>query len=182
MHQSPYTIILIGCLVLFGIYRRVRRNIGWQQLNPGRLQVRAVIFFVMGLLFLAAGAIHPISLLSDALGVLIGLLLAYYSAGLTVYEQRDGRWYYRPNTWIGGIVIALFFGRLVYRLYTVSQLKQPGGLPNGQPGGMSSLNSSIGNPWTAGLLLIMFAYYVVYCLILIRKHKTQPGSVPAGKN
>ena len=33
MHLSANTIIIISALLLFSIYRRVRRNIGWQHLD-----------------------------------------------------------------------------------------------------------------------------------------------------
>jgi hypothetical protein len=40
---------------------------------------------------------HPTSLISDGLGILIGIILAYYGAIMTRLEQRDGHWYFRPN-------------------------------------------------------------------------------------
>lgn len=117
MQQQQYTIIFVIALVMFSIFRRVRRNIGWQQLKPGQMKTRAVLFLVVGAIFLAQGVIHPISLISEAAGIVLGVILAYYGAALTRFEQRDGRWYYCPNAWMGSIVIAIFFGRLIYRMY-----------------------------------------------------------------
>ena len=43
--------------------------------------------------------------------ITMGIILAYYSSAMTYFEQRDGRWYYRPNLWFGGTVIAIFMAR-----------------------------------------------------------------------
>lgn len=175
--QHYYTIIIIVGLLLFSIFRRVRRNIGWQPLELGKLRWRTAIFFIIGLLFLIEGAFHPISLLSDAVGILVGTLLAYYGAGMTRFEQRDNRWYYRPNTWIGSMVIVIFFARLLYRFYEMYLLTKSGGLQGAQAGSLKNMGYDVGNPWTAGLLIIMFAYYVTYYIYLLRnqKHLSQSG-------
>jgi hypothetical protein len=173
MNQQHYTGILIICLVLFSIFRRVRRNIGWQQLNPKKMTARITIFCIIGLLFLAEGVLHPISLLSDAVGILIGVVLAYYGAGMTQFEKRDGKLYYRPNTWIGSIVTAIFFGRLIYRFYEMYAVMKSGNLQANysQNNGFQNMGFSASDPWTAGLMLIMFAYYTVYFIFLLRKQK-----------
>lgn len=174
MNQHSFTIIGIIALVIFGIYRRIRRNIGWQQLNPRRLMVRTCLFFIIGLAFLAGGISHPISLLSDVVGILVGIILAYYGATLTSFEQRDGRLHYRPNIWIGSTVTLLFLARLFYRFYKMYTVGIVTGLPEEQ-----TIGFTIGQSWTAGLMLIMFAYYIFYYLILIKKQKQLSF---AGKN
>jgi len=169
MHSS--SILIIGALILFSIYRRVRRTIGWQALNPKNMVFRVGILSVLGLVFLAEGALHPISLISDLVGVLLGAVLAFYGAGMTRFEQREKRWYYRPNTWIGSIVTAIFLIRFIYRFSGILSLGNANGLQGGQNAGMQNLSNTVGNSWTAGLMLIMFAYYVIYYIILIRKQK-----------
>lgn len=166
--MQSYSVIIIVALILFSIFRRVRRNIGWQELNSGRMMFRVVIFLVIGVLFLIGGAVHPISLISDVVGVLLGVILAFYSAGLTRFEQREKSLYYRPNTWIGSIVIAIFLIRFIYRFATIFV---QGNLTGGGKEGMQNFSYTIGNSWTAGFMLIMFAYYVFYYIILIRKQK-----------
>ncbi len=170
MNQQPISIAIIILLVVFAIFRRVRRNIGWQPLNTRKLIIRSILFLVIGLVFMAEGVSHPLSLVSDIVGIVLGAGLAYYGAGLTRYEQRGERWFYQPNTWIGSVVIALFLGRLVYRLFTAYSM----GAFNGQAAssaGMNQMNWTTGSSWSAGFLLIMFAYYVCYYIILLRKRK-----------
>jgi heme O synthase-like polyprenyltransferase len=140
------------------------------------MKVRTAIFLIIGLVFLAEGASHPVNFLPEAAGILTGAALAYYGAAMTGFEQRDGRWYYRPNTWIGSIVIAIFFSRLIYRLYEVYILMGTGGLQGyqTQTGGLPNMGGYAGDPWTAGLLVVMFAYYAAYYSILLRRHKHLP--------
>jgi hypothetical protein len=178
--QSIVTIIL-SIFILYRIFLRVRRNIGWQQLNPGKMQVLIAIFFIIGLIFLILGAFHPISLVSDAAGILIGAIIAYYGADMTRFDKRDGHYYYRPNAWIGSLVTAIFLGRLIYRMYEMFTLGNLGGPQGGLSltDKLATMGYNADAPWTSGLLLIMFAYYVMYYIILLRKQKKpESGSAP----
>ena len=166
MHQS--TIFIIIALILFSIFRRVSKMIGWQMIHQGKMTFRIVFSIIIGLLILIEGIYYPISLISDVAGILIGIILAYYSSVATQFEQREKSWYYRPNKWFGFIVIAIFFGRLIYRFY---MMYMQGQFSGGHQGGLQSMGSTLGNSWTTGLILIMFAYYTVYYAILLRKQK-----------
>ncbi|KRF13550.1 CcdC protein domain-containing protein [Paenibacillus sp. Soil787] len=178
MQLQNIVFIFLGIFILYRIFLRVRRNIGWQQLNPGKMQVLTAIFFIVGLIFLIEGAFHPISLISDIAGILIGLILAYFGAVMTRFEQRDGRWYFRPNTWMGSLVTAIFFGRLIYRLYEMYTLGNLGGSQGGLTltDRLATMGYNAESPWTSGLLLVMFAYYILYYIILLRKQKRMPQS------
>jgi hypothetical protein len=115
----------------------------------------------------------PISLISDTVGILIGVILAYYGAVMTRFEERDGRCYYRPSTWIGSLVTVIFLGRVLYRIY---EMYTPGNLGGSQGGltltdRLATMGYNADAPWTSGLLLVMFAYYVMYYIILLRKQK-----------
>jgi hypothetical protein len=171
MQTQTIVIALIAIFILYRIYLRVRRTIGWQQLNPGKLQVSAVILSILGIVLVAMGASHPVSLVSDAAGIVIGIIIAYCGAAMTRFEQRDGSWHYRPNTWIGGIVTALFFGRILYRIYDMVAMTSSGGAH----AGLSAADrlQSVAGGWSAGLMLVMFSYYVVYNIMLLRRQKMQ---------
>ncbi|MED1472429.1 hypothetical protein [Bacillus salipaludis] len=171
MNQHSYSIIIIIVLIFFSIVRRVRRNIGWQQLKQGNLLFRIILFLIIGLIFLAGGVVHPISLISDSLGILLGSILAFYSVGLTTFEQREGRLFYRPNIWIGSMVTILFLVRFIYRFYSMFTGRALSGLQPGQTNGWQNISYTTGNSWTAGLMLIMFSYYVIYYMILLKKQK-----------
>ncbi|MCS7461934.1 hypothetical protein N0M98_17490 [Paenibacillus doosanensis] len=164
--------LIIAAVCIFIVYRivqRVRRTIGWQQLNPGKMRTVTVILSVIGLIFLAQGALHLVSIVSDGIGLMIGVVLAYYGAEMTRFERRGADLFYRTNIWIGSVVTALFLGRLAYRVYGMYAMSQSGGLQQG--GGMMDSLRQMSGGWTSGFMLIMFAYYIAYNLILLRKQK-----------
>lgn len=168
MQLSISAIIIISILFLFIIYRRFRRNTGWQKMNQRKLLARAIIFLIVGLWLLKLGISHPINLISDILGILIGASLAYYGFRKTTFEKRQEDWYFRPNIWIGSAVTLLFFMRLIYRIYYLATLEDLSKLQE-QANGMQNIEYAVGNSWGAGLILIMFAYYATYYLIIVLK-------------
>jgi len=159
---------LIALFIVYRIYLRVRRSIGWQQLKPRKLLYSTVFLTIIGFLFLFAGGLSVASVLSDLAGACIGGLLAYYSSATTRFQQRDGTLYYNSSLWISFTVMALFFGRLAYRFYMLFFV-------NGDHVKSMEALTSIGSspsPWMSGLMLIMFVYYIVYNIsLLTRKHK-----------
>lgn len=79
--MGQQSFIILAAFILFMIFRRVRRHIGWQLLHQ-RKMIRTILMIIIGLLFLAGGIAHPASLT----GILIGMILAYCSAGTTRFE------------------------------------------------------------------------------------------------
>jgi hypothetical protein len=171
VYQHFFGIITIVALILFSIYRRVRRNIGWQQLHMRKIIFRTALFSFIGLIFLIQGALHPISLVSDVVGIGIGIMLAYYSSLKTSFEQRNGSWYYRPDIWIGSLVTAIFLVRLLSRFYRMYESGAFEGTNGANTNGFQTMNYASGNSWSSGFLLIMFGYYVLYYILLMRKQK-----------
>lgn len=169
-----YSVLIIVLLVLFAVYRRIRRNIGFQLLSRTRLLTRSFIFIAIGILLLIASYAYPLAYLSDGLGVILGLILAYFAIKTTQFERREKGWMYRANGWIGGIVIVLFLARLIYRFYVMSQVMNSVSGSGVHGTGMSAQAQTglyIGDPWTAGIIFILFSYYPCYFLFLARKVK-----------
>jgi hypothetical protein len=107
---------LIVPFVVWRVYRRVRRNIGPQKWQPGRLVGRAIFFGVISGLIALAVAAHPPVLMGLVGGLALGLPLAWWGVELTRFETTAEGKFYTPNTWIGLGVTLLLVGRLVYRL------------------------------------------------------------------
>lgn len=169
MHVQAIIFVLLGIFIVYRISMRVRRTIGWQQLQTGKLGTYTVILSIVGLIFFAEGLFHITSLLSNLIGIAAGCVLAYFSAATTRFEQRNGHWFYRSNVWVGGIVTVLFLGRLIYRVYDVYAQTQ---LPATSQGlSLSDRLQDMTGGWTSGLMLIMFAYYVSYNVILLRRQE-----------
>lgn len=156
-------ILLIVCLVGFRIFRRVRNNFSWSELRSKRMTVRIVLLTVVGVIFMTESGLSTVSIISDIVGILIGATLGVTGAAMTAFERRGAELYYKANAWIGGTVTVLFVGRFVYRMYemmTVEQIDR------------QSFNFAAGGSnWASGLMLIMFAYYVVYYVLLMRQGK-----------
>ncbi|MDQ0189577.1 hypothetical protein JI721_01870 [Alicyclobacillus cycloheptanicus] len=169
MHQSS-TIVVVVLLVVFGLYRRVRRQIGYQLLRRGALTFRAVLFAVVSVLLLVAGYKQPMVYVGDGIGIVLGLVLAYIAMRYTQFEQRGGQWYYRSNGWIGAIVIALFFGRLIYRFALLYNLEKSPAAGAGTSASLQAVSYTT-DPWTAGVVFILFSYYVAYFWMVLRKEK-----------
>ncbi|WP_176525819.1 hypothetical protein [Bacillus sp. AFS001701] len=47
MNQQYIFIGIILLLLVYRIFKRVRRRIGWQQLNKKRMRISTVFFFIM---------------------------------------------------------------------------------------------------------------------------------------
>ncbi|MBE1442910.1 hypothetical protein [Paenibacillus sp. OAS669] len=165
-------VVITALLIIFIMYRmflRIRRNIGWQQLLPRKMGVSIVLFSIIGLLFLMEGTFRASTVISDLLGILVGSILAYVGAQLTQIELRNGHWFYRPNLWIGSLVTVIFIGRFIYRLFGIFTAGPSGALQSSNPWENPVFSS--GSGWTAGLMLIMFAYYVTYNVMMLRKQR-----------
>ncbi|MGO4110366.1 hypothetical protein [Paenibacillus sp. YAF4_2] len=123
------------------------------------MRIRIILFAVIGVIFLAEGGLSTVGVISDIIGILIGAILGLIGSVMTSFEQREAGLYYRANIWIGSLVTALFIGRFGYRFYTMFEDG-----PN-----MQNMNfASSGSSWTSGLILIMFAYYIVFYFLLLR--------------
>ncbi|MBO9610213.1 MAG: hypothetical protein J7639_29915 [Paenibacillaceae bacterium] len=164
MNIQTIVMLLLAGWIGYRIYLRVKRTFVWQRLSQKKLRTGVYIFGAVGLLFLLEGAFHPVSLVSDIVGLAAGALLAVAGAAFTRFERRDGLAHYRPSAWIGGAVTVLFLGRLAYRFYTVFATDG-----SAQHLGAAERLTAMGSGWTSGLMLIMFAYYVVYNALLMRR-------------
>ena len=84
---------LIALLVVFAIYRRLRRSFGQQPLRPVRMQVRIVLLLVIGCLLLPA-AVRSAAFISAVLaGIVAGVALAMWGAARTRFLRVSGQLY-----------------------------------------------------------------------------------------
>ncbi|KPV44828.1 hypothetical protein [Alicyclobacillus ferrooxydans] len=183
MHQQHYiSLIVVAALVIWGLYRRIRRTVGFQYLARKRMTTRIVIFCVLALVVLSAGAGHPMSYVSDAVGVVMGGIIAFISARTTKFEIKNGRLGYLQHLWIGMGLIVLFIGRLVFRFVILSS--DIGQMQQQDTAGQNHMVAqNFSDPWTAGIFMLLVAYYIGYYAFLLRKAKqlgSQTESTRAG--
>lgn len=148
---SPIGPILFCGLIVWGVHRRLRRNIGRQKLRPVRITISIVIFSVASaaLLFLSLGI--PKLMLGIGGGLALGLPLGFFGLRLTQFETTDEGHFYTPNTKIGVALSLLFLGRLVYRFWA---LRNDSGAAHTPPAFQSAL--------TYFLFGLIAGYYIVY--------------------
>ncbi|WNQ11243.1 sporulation protein [Paenibacillus aurantius] len=155
-------------IIALVLYRRVRRTVGFQLYRPRRLKVRMVIFGLIGLLILEASFQHPVSFVADAAGLVLGGVLLLYAVRHTVFEKRESGWFYRTHLWVEMTVVALFLGRLAYRLIA---LVSAGPSAAQQPPDPAKWESYWQDPLTAGVFFILVVYYVGFYGYVLKRGK-----------
>jgi hypothetical protein len=172
---------LIAALVVFVIYRRLRRSFGQQPLRPLRMQMRIVVLLIIGCSLLPS-ALRSTAFLSALLaGAAAGVALALWGAARTRFLKIDQQLYYVPHTYTGIAVSLLFLGRLVYRL-----VQAYGGTHAIPAAGLDSANPAFApagmlrSPLTAGLFFVVAGYYVCYYSVVLRKSKRVVAEEVAG--
>lgn len=151
----------VAVLIVFGIYRRLRRTIGRQPIQPGRFLFRAGLFAVIGALILVPVAAKPLDLGGAAAGLAVGAALAFLGIRHTRFEKTAEGAYFVPNLYIGLLVFALFIGRLAYRLFGIYS---HGGFSGSGAAASGMSFQNVHDPITLGLLLVFFSYYIFYYL------------------
>ncbi len=178
MDQKLIVPILIGALVLFSIYRRVRRNIGRQPLRPGRMQFRIVMLSIAAVL-IAFGASRDMNLLGALLaGVAGGAALGWFGLQHTKFEATAQGNFYTPHTYIGAAVSVLLIGRIAYRLLTVYPAMHAASQADQDP--FASFQRS---PLTLAILGVVIGYYVFYYWgVLQRGRSLVPAKLVAAED
>jgi hypothetical protein len=151
MTSAPVIPILFGGLIVWSIYRRVRRNIGRQNLHPRRAIKSIVILSLISVLIAGTSLQNTNLLLGFGGGLLLGALLGFVGLRLTRFETTDEGHFYIPNTHIGVALSLLLVGRIAYRYWVhrdISTAQNP----------MLPLQS----PLTLFILGLTVGYYIVY--------------------
>jgi hypothetical protein len=154
------TTAAVTAVVAFGIYRRVRRNIGRQTLTAGRQYLRMAFFVLLCGLLALPHLQEPVAEAYMLSGVIVGAAIGWFALRHTEFEATPAGYFYTPHLYIGIAVTALFVGRALYRfalLYNMANAAQSG------------LRTAPDNsPLTLGILFLTASYYVVYCTGLLR--------------
>ena len=162
---NPGTTIFIGALLAWGIYRRVRRNIGLQPLRPVRSILSIVILSLLTVVLFSLSLQHPRLLLGIGVGLLLGAMLGLVGLKLTTFETTEAGHFYRPNMYIGIALSLLFIGRMFYRFWAVRHVAAA---PNSPPPFQSPLTFSI-----FGLIA---GYYIVYQIGVLTHRRDKVNS------
>jgi hypothetical protein len=162
----------IAALVVFLIYRRLRRSFGQQPLRPVRMLVRITLLLVVGCLLLPA-AFRSAAFMSGVLvGTIAGIALAMWGVARTRFLRVSNQLYYVPHTYTGIAVSLLFLGRLVYRLIQVyGNMHAPHPVSADAADRAFAPASMLQSPLTLGLFFVLMGYYVCYYSMVLWKSK-----------
>jgi hypothetical protein len=173
MDQKQITWVLTIALVGFAIYRRVRRTIGRQPYQPGRMQVRMVVLGIIGAIALLFSFRDVEVGGAMVAGLVGGAALGLFGLRHTKFETTPQGQFYTPHTYIGLFVTLLFLGRLAYRFLVVLPSMQAAAQMNENP--YASFQKS---PLTMAIFGIVIGYYIAYYGAVIREMRKQATLAP----
>jgi hypothetical protein len=163
---------LLAALVVFAIYRRLRRSFGRQELRPKRMILRIVLLTVIFVALLPMAFRSGQFLGAELAGVVLGVALGSWGAAQTRFQMYQERLHYVPHTYTGIAVSLLFLGRMVFRFvqaYTVAHAPQVAAATDPSQGFAPA--SMVRSPLTVGILFVLVGYYVYYYSWLLWKSK-----------
>jgi hypothetical protein len=170
MDPQQLTPYLISAVIVWALYRRLRRSFGRQRVREGLMWLRIGILSAVAALA-AFGMAHDVRVLTALLaGIAGGAALGYVGLRYTRFEVAPSGRYYTPHTYIGVAVTALFVGRLLYRFLAVYD----GTLPAAAAGrGLAA--SYQGSPFTLAVFGALVGYYVLYYLGVLQRTRLTPA-------
>jgi hypothetical protein len=153
---------LVTSFLAWRVYRRVRRNIGRQPMQPRRMRLRIVFFGLLSVLLAGVALVTPITLTGLASGFILGVLLAVIGVRHTRFEVTPEGRFYTPNSYIGGVISVLLVGRLVYRLLALYGDPHALGLPE---------HGIFKSPLTFLMFGLLAGYYIAYYIGLFLRYR-----------
>ncbi|HEX9139643.1 MAG TPA: hypothetical protein VF848_07630, partial [Steroidobacteraceae bacterium] len=177
MDPKIVTPILVTGLVLWAIYRRMRRTFGRQKISEKRIWIRISVLTIVGGLFFLGSLRNAPALGALLAGLICGAALGYLGLRHTQFEVTPEGGFYTPHTYIGLTVSALFLGRVLYRFLALHV-----GAENSAAANQNPFAGYQGNPLTTGIFGVLLGYYVLFNLGILQKIKTLAvaGLKPAG--
>jgi hypothetical protein len=169
MDSKLFFPIMMGAFVLLAIYRRVRRNVGRQPVQPLRMRSRMVVLSIVGAL-ITFGAMRDMNLLGAMLaGIAGGAALGWFGLQHTKFEKTAQGDFYTPHTWIGVAVSLLLLGRIAYRLIVIYPSLHAAAQADQNP--FAAFQRS---PLTLAIFGVLVGYYVFYYAGVLRASKIAP--------
>jgi len=162
--------MLLVPVMAFGLYRRVRRTFGRQQVRRGRMIFRMAMLTLVSAVFVLSSP-TAVCLGAATAGAALGIGLAVLGLVHTRYERDAKGVFYTGHPWIGLLVTALFLGRLVARFASLSATTAAAtsaagshDFPMPLPFGTRQIT-----PLTVGIFLVMSSYYVALYAGVLRR-------------
>jgi len=104
------------------------------------------------------------------LGVLIGLVLATIGVITTKTEQEGKEWFFSPNLYLGLVILSLFLGRIIYRLWLVLRMSEA------EREAIELGQVFTGNPIGRILLIALLVYFAAYHAGVLARCRLNTGA------
>ena len=153
------TVLLVGALVVWRVYARLRRAIGRQRLTKARPWITVVVFPLIAVLLLATSFVHPMVGAALVAGAAVGIGLGLLGTRLTKFEATPAGLFYTPNAHLGIALSLLLVLRIGYRFLTIYF--------SGQALDLQSMQMQ-SSPLTIALFGTLAGYYATYAIGLLR--------------
>jgi hypothetical protein len=159
---------LFAALVVFAVYRRLRRSFGRQLLRPRRMTVRIVLLSLVGCALLPMALRSAQFLTAEFVGAALGVSLGLWGAQRTRFLMYGERLHYVPHTYTGIAVSLLFLGRLVFRIVQVysgahgSHVANAAMANGADPSQGFAAAGMVRSPLTVGIFFVLMGYYLCY--------------------
>jgi hypothetical protein len=169
--NGTITILIVGALILFALFRRARGLITRQKIRPNAMALRLGTFAVLGVAILLLTLTNAPLLLGDLIGLALGAGVAWVGLRLTAFDRQPDGLYYTPNKYIGIGVFVLFALRLIYKLVVgLSAVDTLAGTtPRGA--GLYALSQLSSDPLTTAVYFLLIGYYAFYYTMLILRYR-----------
>jgi hypothetical protein len=174
--------LLLAALVVFAVYRRLRRSFGRQLLRPGRMILRIILLALVGCALTPMALRSAQYLWAELVGVALGIGLGLWGAERTRFLMYREQLHYVPHTYTGIAVSLLFLGRLVFRFVGVYLSPQAAHVANATDSSQAfAPTSMVRSPLTVGILFVLVGYYVCYYgLVLWKSKRIKPEDIEVG--
>lgn len=161
-------------LMMWGMYRRIHRNVARQKVVSWRLIMRATVLSIFFFVLLFWPSFDPLMAASQVAGVITGTAFAAWGLRLTRFDHTPDGCYFKPNPILGAAVSMIFIGRMAYRMIVLYPAIAAAQAAN-QPITSSMLNAGPRSALTIGLFGVVIGYFSIYCLgVLSLSRKMQP--------
>lgn len=158
--SGALTTAVFAALFAVMVARRARRTFGRQPLTVRHLVPRLVLLPLISAVVLLSWPSTE-AVLSALVGAGLGLGLGVLGFALTRFEAHPEGDFYRPNVWVGALVMALFLGRMAMRASVIYAASANGG--GLTPGAVPR------SPLTTGIIFLVAAQAVVSSGLLLRE-------------
>ena len=163
--QNPTQYVIIMLLVVYAIFKRIKRAFNFQKYSAPALIFKIVLYCLISLILLWIATLNPIQYMFDLGGLVLGIVLVYFAVKHIVIEKRKEGLFFRTHVWIEVGILTIFFIRLAWRFYVI--YNQMAGVAPDEV--ISHKLRYASDPFTGIVFFLLCTYYIGYYTYIYRK-------------